>query len=222
MKIPENKLIRSFGRIKSRSLSQHKQNLYDNLLPKYEFDIADKNFLKNDNLCFEIGFGFGDFTFEFAKKNPDINLIACETHINGIVHLLAKLELEPLKNIKIHKSDARILLEKFSDETFNKINILFPDPWPKSRHYKRRLINKDFLKILSQKTKKNAKLIIATDHSCYKEWILNQMIQQKDFLWRANNPKDWEIFPEDWTHTKYQKKAAKEGRQSAYLEFTKN
>ncbi len=215
----EIRLIRSFGRIKSRSLSQNKQDLFDNLLPKYAFDVSDKNFLNQDNLCLEIGFGFGDFTFEFAKKNPHINLIACETHINGIVNLLAKLNQESIANIRIFKSDVRILLKDLEDKIFDQINILFPDPWPKSKHYKRRLINADFLNILSKKIKKTGKLIIATDHESYKEWIMNLMISHDNFIWSANTPKDWEEFPDDWTYTKYQKKAQKAGRQSAYLEF---
>lgn len=214
--------VRSFGRIKSRKLSDHKQNIFSNSLQKYLLDEErDAAFLNHKNLVLEIGFGFGDFTFEFAKNNSDVNLIACETHINGIVNLLGKLDAEPLENIRIYKEDARILIQNLPDNIFDKVHILFPDPWPKFKHYKRRLINSEFLDLLSKKIKKSGKLIIATDHNSYKEWILNATISRSDFFWIAQKPQDWEEFPQDWTYTKYQKKAAREGRESAYLEFHK-
>jgi tRNA (guanine-N7-)-methyltransferase len=215
----KERLIRSFGRIKSRKLSDHRQDLYDNLLRKYEFDLKNKDFLTKKPLILEVGFGFGDFTFEFAKNNQEANLIAGETHINGIVNLLSKLEVEPLDNVKIYEPDIRLLLEELDDNIFDKIYILFPDPWPKSKHYKRRLINNVFIDMLSKKIKKNGKLIIATDHDSYKEWIMSVMINREDFLWNASKASDWKTFPDDWICTKYQHKALREGRDSIYLEF---
>ncbi len=206
--------IRSFGRIKSRKLSDHKNKLYNNLLPLYQ-----KDFLNKNNLILEIGFGFGDFTFELAKNNPNLNLIAAETHINGVINLLSKLEKEPLNNISIFKEDVRIILEKLPNNVLDQIYILFPDPWPKVKHHKRRIINQDFLNLLAKKTKKNAKLIIATDHDSYKRWIMNVIINNNEFTWNAKNNKDWQEFPQDWIYTKYQKKAEKEGRKSIYLEL---
>jgi tRNA (guanine-N(7)-)-methyltransferase len=245
----ENKLIRSFGRIKSRKLSDRKNLLLEEILPKYEivkssitpFEVApyfakellkpslkdkmDQNVehfetsdfceIKSDlRMCLEIGFGFGDFLFNHAKNNPDTLFIGAEPHLNGIVNLLSKLEIEPLKNVRIFKEDIRILLEKLPQEFFDEIYILFPDPWPKSKHFKRRLINCDFLDFLSQRIKKNGKLIIATDHDSYKTWILSAIIENKNFSWLAESKKDWQNFPNWWIETKYQKKAALEGRQS--------
>lgn len=248
----ENKLIRSFGRIKSRKLSDRKNLLLEEVLPKYEiaksfvtpdfvmpfsnellkpslknrvdqnaehFETGDfydtkSNLRTYNKTCLEIGFGFGDFLFSHAKNNPDSLFIGAEPHLNGIVNLLSKLEIEPLKNIRIFKEDIRILLEKLPQEFFDEIYILFPDPWPKSKHFKRRLINCNFLDFLSQKIKKNGKLIIATDHDSYKTWILSAIIENKNFSWLAESKKDWQNFPNWWIETKYQKKAALEGRQS--------
>src|SRR4051812_35895325 len=115
-------LIRSFGRITSRRLSEHKKFLYSDLLPKYEIkSFSDlKNFPNNSNETqLEIGFGFGDFSFANAKNNPQINFIVSETHINGIVNLLAKLEDHPLDNIKIFKEDVRLFLDKIDNEIFS-------------------------------------------------------------------------------------------------------
>jgi len=219
-KLQNNRLIRSFGRIKSRKLSNHKTDLLEDLFPTYEIknfsSLAQKNTL-------EIGYGFGDFTFEKAKNNPDTFFYGSEPHLNGVVNLLAKLEVEPLKNLQISTTDVRLLLAKFPDQFFDQIYILFPDPWPKSKHFKRRLINQEFLdEILSPKMKSGAKLTIATDHDSYKTWILCEIEFSKKFTWDANSKKDWQVFPEDWVITKYQKKAALESRTSLIFNLTHN
>jgi tRNA (guanine-N7-)-methyltransferase len=218
----QDRLIRSFGRIKSRKLSDHKNFLLKNLLPFFEINEEFLGQIQNlseskkfTKFYLEIGFGFGDFIFEKAKQNPDILFFGCEPHLNGIVNLLAKLEKEPLQNLKISSSDVRILLAKFPPKFFDQIFILFPDPWPKAKHFKRRLINLEFLdKILSPKIKNAASLTIATDHDSYKTWILAKILRSKNFSWLANSKKDWQIFPKNWIETKYQKKAAIEGRVS--------
>lgn len=224
--LPQKKrLIRSFGRIKSRKLGALQADLYQNLLPDYEFTLAEvdqadfKQFINNPKLALEIGFGFGDFTFNFIKNNPETNLLACETHINGIAALLQKLEIVPLNNVKIFKSDARLLLEKLENNIFDQIYILFPDPWPKSKHYKRRIINTDFVNLLSTKIKPSGKLIIATDHESYRNWIMEVMVQRQDFIMENISQDNWHNFPDNWVETKYQKKAMREGRTSVYLEF---
>ena len=215
-----NKLIRSFGRIKSRRLSDHKNSLIENLLPNYEIKNFDISAQKNS---LEIGFGFGDFTFQKAKENPDKFFLGSEPHLNGVVNLLAKLEVEPLQNLKISREDVRILLASFAPKTFDEVFILFPDPWPKSKHFKRRLISTKFLdEILSPKMKDGAKLVIATDHDSYKTWILSELLRSKKFSWQAKSKTDWQIFPKDWVETKYQKKAAAEGRTSVIFNLIHN
>ncbi|NBV06311.1 MAG: tRNA (guanosine(46)-N7)-methyltransferase TrmB [Proteobacteria bacterium] len=215
-----NRLIRSFGRIKSRKLSDHKNHLLENLFPLYEIKNFESAAQKN---CLEIGFGFGDFIFEKAKKNPDTFFFGSEPHLNGVVNLLAKLEVEPLKNLKISTSDVRLLLNKFPDKFFDQIFILFPDPWPKSKHFKRRLISQEFLdEILSPKIKARSNLTIATDHDSYKTWILCEIDRSQKFFWNANSKKDWQVFPNDWVVTKYQKKAAREGRSSVIFNLIHN
>ena len=218
--LQNNRLIRSFGRIKSRKLSDHKSHLLEDLFPAYEIKDFDSKAKKN---CLEIGFGFGDFTYQKAKENPDTFFFGSEPHLNGVVNLLAKLEAEPLENLKISTTDVRLLLEKFPDKFFDQIFILFPDPWPKAKHFKRRLINQEFLdEILSPKMKSNAKLTIATDHDSYKTWILCEIDRSKKFTWDANSKNDWQIFPQDWVITKYQKKAEREGRVSVIFNLTHN
>lgn len=212
-----NRLIRSFGRIKSRKLSNHKNFLLENFLPKYALTVDSRS-----STVLEIGFGFGDFLFEKAKKNPKIFFLGSEPHLNGVVNLLAKLEKEPLQNLKISCEDVRILFQNFQPKTFDEIFILFPDPWPKLKHFKRRLITAEFLdEVLSPKMKDGAKLTIATDHDSYKTWILSEILRSKKFSWDANSKKNWQNFPADWIETKYQKKAAKEGRTSVIFNLIK-
>lgn len=247
----EERLIRSFGRIKSRRLSDNKNSLLENLLPNYEifFEKGEALFEKEGGLIapaiktgdfletpldsiftkkthkktsLEIGFGFGDFLFEKAKNNPDTLFIGSEPHLNGVINLLSKLQKEPLNNLKISKQDIRILLENFPESFFDEIYILFPDPWPKLKHFKRRLINTNFLDFLSKKIKPTGKLIIATDHDSYKTWILSAISENKNFKWLVESKKDWQIFPDWWIETKYQKKAAKEGRTSVIFNLIKN
>lgn len=202
----DSRLIRSFGRIKSRKLSDHKKFLLENLLPQYQFDSKAIN--QSSNNILEIGFGFGDFLFEKAKNNPEKNFFGCEPHLNGVVNLLAKLENEPLQNIKISLQDSRLLLANFPKKFFERIYILFPDPWPKAKHFKRRLLTQKFFdETLSPKMQQGAKLVIATDHDSYKTWILAEILQSEKFSWDAQSKKDWQIFPCDWIKTKYQKKA---------------
>jgi len=212
----DSRPIRSFGRIKSRRLSDHKKSLLKNFLPLYEIKDGE---LKADKtrqkIILEIGFGFGDFLFEKAKNHPEKIFIGSEPHLNGVVSILMKLENQALANLKITKQDARLFLNSLPAEFFDEVFILFPDPWPKSRHIKRRLINLRFLdEILSPKMKSGAKLTIATDHDGYKTWILSQILLSKKFSWIANSKKDWQNFPDDWVVTKYQKKAETEGRTS--------
>lgn len=219
-KFSDSRVLRSFGRIKSRKLSDHKNNLLTDFLPRFQATKPTQNSNKN---ILEIGFGFGDFLFEKAKNNPEVNFFGFEPHLNGVVNLLAKLENEELQNIKISTQDVREALTNFSDNFFDEIYILFPDPWPKAKHFKRRLINQYFLdEILAPKIKNNAKLIIATDHDSYKIWILDALLSSKKFSWNAQSKKDWQNFPDDWTITKYQKKAALEGRVSVIFNATKN
>ena len=132
------KLIRSYGRIKSRKLSDNKKSLLSETLPIYELTDQSLNINQiNQKNILEIGFGFGDFLFVKAKNNPDINFIGSEPHINGVVNLLAKLKDDQLDNIKISQLDIRILLAKIADLFFDEIYILFPDPWPKQKQINR-------------------------------------------------------------------------------------
>lgn len=220
----QKKRIRTFGRIKSRKLSDNKHDLYQNKIIKY---IINQDYNCNPypdfkKFSFEIGFGYGDFIFANALNKKDQLFFGCEPHINGVVSLISKLESSNISNVKISDEDVRDVLDKFPSNFFDEIFILFPDPWPKSKHFKRRLINVDFIdNFIANKIKENGELIIATDHDGYKIWIAKSILESKKFFWTASSSSDWNDFPGDWIKTKYQKKAEIENRKSVIFKLKK-
>lgn len=222
----QNKIIRSFGRIKSRKLSPAKQDLIKNFLPQFLFDEENllKKFsqLKHQKNILEIGFGFGDFLNNLIQNNPHKNFFGFEPHINGVVHFLGLIKDKKTPFLKICCDDVRHKIKIFPEDFFEEIYLLFPDPWPKSKHFKRRIINQKFLdETLALKLKKDGKLIIATDHNSYKTWILAHILQSKKLIWTAQSKQDWQNFPDSWYKTKYQNKALAQGRQSVIFELKK-
>lgn len=177
--------IRTFGRRHGKKLSMRKQWLMENLLP----EIAPKtaNFC-NKSLILEIGFGNGEHLRDLATNNPDSIIIGAEPFANGVAALLSAITNESdnslkkeYSNIRIHPDDIRILLDdkSFENIDFNEIWVLHPDPWPKAKHEKRRLLNHEFLNLLSGHIGKTGKIIIGTDHWEYYDWIIEQLKQTK-------------------------------------------
>lgn len=211
--------IRSFGRIKSRKLTENKINVLDNILPLYRLKEEEiNNIFNTKNITFfEIGFGYGEHTVHQAKLNPQANIIACETYINGVLSIISKIEKEKINNIKIFNGDARLLLEKIPDHSIDKIFILFPDPWPKKKQNKRRIINGEFIDLVRKKLKIGGILFFASDISNYVEWTFNYASGKLQPLF--NSLENCKKEPEWWIKTRYQEKAIKEGRESYFLEF---
>lgn len=218
----EFKFIRSFGRVRSRKLGVNKIALFEDILPKYQLNLED--FAQNNNFTkinLEIGFGSGDFMFQNAKNNPDQLFIGSEIYINAIGKLLDKLQENPLNNLTIYQNDVRILLEKLPQNFLDQIFILFPDPWPKKRHHNRRIINHNLLQILNHITKPQGKLLIATDHPSYQEFLLDFLPKNQFFTLDANFHQNPHLEPDFWVKTKYQEKAIKEGRDSMFFNLTR-
>lgn len=214
--------IRTFGRIKSRKLSDLKLNKIESFLPKFKIEIDNNGNLlgfpqNNKNIIFEIGFGYGEHTAHQALLNQDCNIIGCETYINGVLSLLDKIENTKVENIKIFNGDARLLLEKLPNNSIDKIFILFPDPWPKKRQNKKRIISENFLQLIQSKLKKDGILFFASDIFDYVEWTNN--LARKKFTPLFNNLEECKKEPNWWIKTRYQQKAIKAGRNSYFLEF---
>ncbi|MEM6586986.1 MAG: tRNA (guanine(46)-N(7))-methyltransferase TrmB [Pseudomonadota bacterium] len=169
----------------------------------------------------EIGFGGGEHMVHQATLSPDIGMIGCEPYINGVAMLLGKIRAAGCENIRIHPGDVRDLFDVLPDASISKAFLLYPDPWPKKRHYRRRFVTPEFLKPLARVLKPGAQFRVATDIADYVRQAL-QEVPKHGFNWHANRPADWREAWPDWTRTRYEAKAVREGRVPHYLTFSKH
>lgn len=224
------KKILSFARRIGKSLSFYQKDIISNYLPQVNNATPlvitnDKVFLKETNIkkiIIEIGFGNGLHLAQRALNHPEILFIGCEPYLNGVASLLKEIKSSNIPNIYIWNNDANILLNMIPDNFLNEVHILFPDPWPKKKHQKRRIINQTSLKLISQKLKNNGELIIATDHAEYAKYILLNLISSNNFNTNATDVLQWQKFPDDWIKTKYQLKAEEDGLKCFYFNFINN
>ena len=173
----DQQYLRSFGRVKGHTLSKTQHALISEFLP-----IITPNLDKlSKRIWLEIGFGAGEHMIHLIdeRANDEISIIGCEPYINGAVKLVQYIKDNAIDNVFIHNKDARALLERFEALSVEKFFILFPDPWPKKRHYKRRIISQSIMKLLMSKLSDDGVITIATDHQGYAEWIADilQMYQ---------------------------------------------
>lgn len=223
-----------FGRKKGRKLSLQTQELIDTLFKK-NLDIKRENLgvsesydpqklfsFKPQNIIAEIGFGNGDMLAVMHKENPDDAFIGCEPFLNGLGNLLMAIEENDTRNLRLWQDDALLLLRQFTDNSLDKIYILNPDPWPKKRHHKRRIVRPETLDLYARLLKKGGQLIMTTDVDDLAEWMVTQASNHDAFKWTANSKTDWQNAPEGWVKTKYERKGEKAGRRQSYLLFKKN
>lgn len=170
-------------------------------------------------LRLEIGFGDGERLIEQAVTRPDIAFLGCEPFLNGVAKAVAAICERGLTNIRIYSGDARDLLKALPPDALDKIELLYPDPWPKRRHHKRRIVSDEFLEAAARVLKGGRELRFATDIDDYCAWTLRHLQRSKEFDWRATQPSDWLTPWEGWAPTRYEQKARREGRPSAYLTF---
>ena len=219
-----------YGRRVGRPLRPQRQALVDNLLPSVEVvtpitgeAVSPASLFPSpyDAYWLEIGFGAGEHLAWQARANPHIGIIGCEPYLNGVARLLADMDEGNLANIRIFRDDARFLLATLPDASISRIYILFPDPWPKARHHKRRIVGPSALPELTRILCNGAELRISTDEPGYKGWILQHVLATGDFDWLARRPKDWRQRPDDWPPTRYEQKAKSAGRQGAFFRFAR-
>ncbi len=208
--------LRSFGRRKGRLLPDYKQKLVDELLPTLS---APTQFDQNKKYWLEIGFGAGEHLFHMAQHHPQNYYIGAEPYQNGVAKLLRKLDAKPCSNLSIICDDVRPYLQQMPESTLDGIYLLFPDPWPKRNHHKRRIVNHVMLNLLHNVLKPRSKLFIATDHVDYSAWIMEHLLSRDDFKWTAKTCDDWQKPFTDWTETRYQQKTTNAGRLPIFLEF---
>lgn len=215
------------GRKKGHRLRKQRQQLLEALLPKLLFPQADAPISdpyslfrrRCETLWLEIGFGDGGHLAWQAKNNPDIGFIGCEPYEPGVAGLLMQVASDDLENIIVHPDDARQIFHRLPDGCISRVFILFPDPWPKKKHHKRRFISPDNIDALARLMHPGAELRFASDIDDYIRWTLAMFRDRQDFVWMAESPRDWQIRPDDWPATKYERKAATVGRQGKFLRF---
>lgn len=217
------------GRRRGRPLRSVRRRLVETLLPTLDIALAAGTGPLDPGTLFpagayrdvwlEIGFGGGEHLIAQARAAADTGFIGCEPFINGVAALLAGVDAEGLRNVRIFRDDARLLLDRLADASVGRAFILFPDPWPKLRHRKRRIVAAGPVAALARVLRDGAELRIATDDPDYKGWILAHVLADGAFEWCARQPSDWRIRPADWPETRYEAKARAAARTPSFFRF---
>jgi tRNA (guanine-N7-)-methyltransferase len=204
-------LNRLYGRAKGHKLRAGQQALVDDFLPTIAVPDGplDARILFGDDrpMEFEIGFGAGEHLAYQAALRPDHGFIGCEPFVNGVVGALMHVRDDALANVRIHMGDAMEVLARFPDASLDKVYLLHPDPWPKARHAKRRMMNPGPLDRIAAKLKPGGEFRFGTDHPIYCRWAMMQMNRRTDFIWQAQTASDFLVRPDDWPETRYARKA---------------
>jgi tRNA (guanine-N7-)-methyltransferase len=170
-----------------------------------------------DQVWLEVGFGGGEHLLWQAARNPSVGFIGCEPFQDGVVRVLDAIEARGAENVRIYADDGRPLLRWLPANSIGRTFILFPDPWPKKRQRKRRLVNAQLLDLLARLMMAGAELRIATDIGDYVRTILLAVRQQGAFCWEVQGVAGWRDRPADWPETRYEGKAIAAGRRCYYL-----
>lgn len=228
-----NKPWRNFyGRRHGKKLRNHQAGLLDTRLAELAppgvrwADNPDRDtidlkavFPDKKEIWLEIGFGGGEHMLAQAQANPDVGIIGAEPFINGVAKLLAAIERAGVANVSVTDADARDVMDVLPPASIDRVFLLYPDPWPKSRHHKRRFVNPAQLDQVARVLKSGAHLRIATDIEDYVRHSLLALDRHPDFNWTAERPADWRDPWPDWHRTRYEAKAIREGRTPHYLTF---
>ncbi|MFO7477809.1 MAG: tRNA (guanosine(46)-N7)-methyltransferase TrmB [Methyloceanibacter sp.] len=219
----EARQLRSYGRRKGKALSARKERLLHEALPGLRLDLAkppparltDLFALPVLDVWLEIGFGSGEHLLWQAEHHPDIGFVGCEPFINGVASLLGAIEDRDLKTVRVHDGDARDVLAWLPDASIGRVFLLFPDPWPKKRQLKRRLLTPELVRAFARVLCPGGEFRFASDDADYAEQARLLFSEAPAFA----SSGDWRTRPADWPGTRYEKKALCDGRRPVYLSF---
>ena len=219
--------LRVYGRRKGKPLKPARQAVFERLAPTLRIAVPASGALDPSTLfadrCravwLEIGFGAGEHLAANAAAHRDVGIIGCEVFINGVASLARHVEAASLTNVRVFDDDARILLAALPAASLARVFLLFPDPWPKARHAKRRFVSPETLDQLARTLAPGAELRIASDDPGYVRWTLTHVTRHPGFQWLATGPDDWRTQPPDSVTTRYQSKALAAGRTPVFLRF---
>lgn len=206
-------IARLYGRSVGKKLRKAQQGLVDHLLPQIAVPAtgpvtSEALFGDARPLHFEIGFGGGEHLAYRADLLPDHGFIGAEPFLNGVAQALTHVADQRLANIRLHHGDALEVLQRIPDGALTMTYLLHPDPWPKARHAKRRMMNDGPVRLIAQKMKPGAEFRFGTDHAVYLRHALMVMQRHRDlFEWVVEKPSDWQVRPSGWPETRYEHKA---------------
>jgi tRNA (guanine-N7-)-methyltransferase len=205
-------LLRSYGRTGGRPLSARQKTLLAERLHLWQIPAGDEPLdlaallPEKPDIWLEIGFGGAEHLIEQAKRHPEIGFLGCEPFVEGVAKAVIGIEDQGLENVRLWPDDVRLLLARLPDASLSRAFILFPDPWPKRRQQKRRLVQPDFLRLLRAKLQPGAAVRFATDVRSYADEALLAFLSEPGFRWTANGADDWRKAPEDHVTTRYESK----------------
>ena len=215
-----------FGRRKGHALRPRQTALFDTLLPRLALDLsapapADLRMLFNsvDDVRLEIGFGGGEHLVVEAERSPRTGFIGSEPFINGMAKALAQIERRGLRNVRLHHGDATELIAWLPAASLARLDLLYPDPWPKRRHWKRRFVQDQSIAAIARILRPGGEFHFATDIADYAAWALLRFMRSNDFAWTAERADDWRRPWPGFSGTRYEAKAKREGRAPCYLVF---
>jgi tRNA (guanine-N7-)-methyltransferase len=215
-----------FGRRKGHALRPRQAALFETLLPRLTLDLsapapADLRTLFHgvDDVRLEIGFGGGEHLASEAERHPHTGFIGSEPFVNGMAKALALIEERKLGNIRLHHGDASELIAWLPTASLVRVDLLYPDPWPKRRHWKRRFVQDDSVAAIARMLRPGGEFRFATDIADYAAWTLVRLIRSPEFVWTAERADDWRQPWPGFSGTRYEAKAKREGRIPCYLIF---
>lgn len=218
-----------FGRRHGKTIRPKQADALANTLPALKLDLSEPAPASLSTLfdapvkklIVEIGFGGGEHLHLDSGRTPDAGYIGVEPFVNGMATLLRSLEREQRSNVRLYDDDAVRVLNWLPAGSVDRVDLFYPDPWPKKRHWKRRFVNQPHLSRIARVLKPGGLFRFASDIDHYINWTLIEVAQQGSFEWRAATADDWKSPYDGWPGTRYEAKAIREGRPPAYLTFVR-
>jgi tRNA (guanine-N7-)-methyltransferase len=217
-----------FGRRKGHPLRARQTALFETLLPRLAIDIdraapsdLQPIFPEAEDIRLEIGFGGGEHLLAQAQAHPRTGFIGSDAFVNAVAKVLAGVDEHKLANLRLYFGDAAHLIDWLPSGSLGRVDLLYPDPWPKKRHWKRRFVQETSLKQIARVLKPGGEFRFATDIPDYAAWTLERVLRSPDFIWTAEKADDWRMPWPGFGGTRYEAKAKREGRVPAYFIFRK-